>query len=365
MKTNLKIGRTLRRKANVPGQDGRDHGIPDGFRPALPFIPFILSSCLPRLHAAHVHGALAAVALLGLRAAAAAEGPGSAFTLDLSRFRTVDPALRTWTEQAPIRVGTPGLTAIAASADGSFVASAGRTLIRIGPDGKMLHTADLPEAIRCLALAPNGDLAVGFARRFVICAPGFEIKAEGPDLAEKAILTSLAAGSNVVYAADAGQRMVWSFDPTGRMLGRNEGPAATGGFVVPSPHFDVALDRGGTLWVANPGELRIESYGPDGKPGRSWGKPGFAIDAFCGCCNPADFALAADGSFVTSEKGLARVKVHHADGSLESVVAGPADFDEDTIGLDVAVDARGRVLVVDPKRNTIRIFVRKSVGAKP
>ncbi len=361
MTTNLRIGRSPRCTANEPGQDGQDHRIPDGSRPTH---PFILSSRLPRLHTAVVHAAIAAVAL-GLRAAAAAESPGSAFTLDLARFRTVDPALRTWAEQAPIRVTTAGLTAIAASAGDSFVASAGRTLMRIDLDGKALRSADLPETIRCLALAPNGDIAVGFVRRFVICTPEFKIKAEGPELAEKAILTSLAAGSNVVYAADAGQRIVWSFDLTGRMLGRNEGPAATGGFAVPSPHFDVALGRDDTLWIANPGELRIESYGPDGRPGRSWGKPGFAIDAFCGCCNPADFALGADGSFVTAEKGLARVKVHRTDGSLESVAAGPADFDEDTIGLDVAVDARGRVLVVDPKRNTIRIFVRKPAGAKP
>lgn len=307
-----------------------------------------------------------AAATLALHSAAA-EGPGGAFTLDLSRFRTVDPALRKWTEHAPIRVKSAGLTAIATSAGDSFVAAAGRTLMRIGPDGTPLRSVDFPEAIRCLAIAPNGDLAVGYTRRFAICSGDFEIKAEGPDLGEKAILTSLAAGSNILYAADAGQRIVWSFDPTGRMLGHNAGPVAGGGggFVVPSPHFDVALDRDGTLWVANPGELRIESYGPDGKPGRSWGKPGFAIDGFCGCCNPTDFARFADGSFVTAEKGLPRVKIHRADGSLESVVAGPADFDEDTVGLDVAVDARGRVLVVDPKRNTIRIFVRTPAEVQP
>lgn len=311
---------------------------------------------------------LAAIALwLPCIACAAAGGPGEAFTLDLARFRNIDPALRTWVEHAPIRVKPAGLTAIAASAGDSFVASAGRTLMRLDLDGKPIRSADLPEVIRCLAIAPNGGIAIGFTRGFVICNPDFRVLTEGPDLGEKAILTSLAAGSNVLYAADAGQRIVWAFDYMGRMLGRNEGPVAEGGggFVVPSPHFDVAVGRDGTLWVVNPGELRIESYGPDGTPGPRWGRPGFAIEGFCGCCNPADFARLADGSFVTTEKGLARVKIYRANGILESVVAGPADFDEDTIGLDVAVDSRGRVLVVDPKRDLIRVFVRKPAEAKP
>lgn len=323
-----------------------------------------LSSRPPRLHTAAVHAAVAAVAL-GLRAATAAEGPGEAFTLDLARFRTVDPALRKWVEHAPIRVKPAGLTAIAAGAADSFIASAGRTLMRIDLNGEPVRSADLPEPVRCLAIAPGGDVAIGFARGFVVCNPDFVIKAEGPELGEKAILTSLAAGSNLLYAADAGQRIVWSFDLSGKMLGRNEGPADSGGFAIPSPHFDVALAPTGTLWVVNPGELRLESYGQDGRPGPRWGRPGFAIEGFCGCCNPADFALMPDGSFVTAEKGLARIKVYRPDGTLESVVAGPDEFDEDTVGLDVAIDTRGRVLVVDPKRDMIRVFVRKPAEAKP
>jgi hypothetical protein len=321
------------------------------------------SSCPPRLSAARLHVVLAAVAL-GLHAAAAAEGPGEAFTLDLTRFRTVDPAWRRWTEHAPIRVKTNGLTAIAAEPGPTFLVAAGRTLMRLGLNGNPLRSAELPEPVRCLAVAPNGDVAIGFERGFLICTTNFETKAEGPELGEKARLTSLAAGSNVLYAADAGQRIVWSFDYTGRMLGRNEGPAGTG-FAVPSPHLDVAIDRDGTLWVVNPGELRIESYGPDGAPGARWGKPGFAIDGFCGCCNPTDIARFPDGSSVTVEKGLVRIKVHRADGSLESVIAGPDEFPDGTVGMDVAVDSRGRVLAITPKGDTVRVFVRKPAQAKP
>ncbi len=360
MKAIDRAGRTPWRRAASRGPERQDPGIPDRSRSAL---PCILSSCLPFPLAARWSLTLAVVAL-GLHAAVAAEGPGAAFTLDLARFRTIDPALRRWTEHAPIRVKTNGLTAIAAEPGPTFLVAAGRTLMRFGLNGNPLRSAELPVPVRCLAVAPNGDVAIGFERGFLVCTTNFETKAEGPELGEKALLTSLAAGSNVLYAADAGQRIVWSFDHGGRMLGRNEGPAGAG-FSVPSPHFDVALDRNGMLWVVNPGELRLESYGPDGAPGARWGKPGFAIDGFCGCCNPTDIARFPDGSFVTVEKGLVRIKVHRADGSLESVVAGPDEFPEGTAGIDVAVDSRGRVLAIMPQGDTVRVFVRKPAEAKP
>lgn len=61
---------------------------------------------------------------------------------------------------------------------------------------------------------------------------------------------------------------------------------------------------------------------------------------------------------MTSEKGLCRVKIHAASGALVEVVAAPERFDDDTVNLDLAVDPAGRVLVLDPKRRQVRVFVR-------
>ena len=65
---------------------------------------------------------------------------------------------------------------------------------------------------------------------------------------------------------------------------------------------------------------------------------------------------------MTSEKGLIRVKIHGPDGSFRCVVAGPDRFDEGTVQLDLAVDSKGRVLVLDPRRKQVRVFVEKKVG---
>ena len=42
-----------------------------------------------------------------------------------------------------------------------------------------------------------------------------------------------------------------------------------------------------------------------------------------------------------------------------SVVAGAEQFDEGTVGLDLAVDSNQRIFVLDPKRKRVRIFAKK------
>lgn len=306
---------------------------------------------------------------LGLAAAAHATDPvGAAFTADLSAFRKVDPALVRWTEQTPIRPDLAGPAGLAVAADGAICVAGERELVILEPDGKVRARRPLDAPARCVAIAPDGDMIVGLADRWFSCGADLKTKAEGPELGGESILTSIAATSNEVYAADAGAKVLWRFDRTGRLLSRigDRDPArGVEGFVLPSAHFDV-WTGGDEIWVANTGQQRLECYGADGKPGRRWGEAGFDIARFCGCCNPADFTRLPDGSFVTAEKGLLRVKVYSPDGKFANVVAPPDAFDEDTPSLDLASDARGRILVLDPQRKLIRIFVPKPpAGAAP
>ena len=53
------------------------------------------------------------------------------------------------------------------------------------------------------------------------------------------------------------------------------------------------------------------------------------------------------------------MKVYNRLGQLVSVVAGPAQFAEGTVGLDLAVDSKNRIYVLDPKKKIIRIFEKK------
>ena len=98
-------------------------------------------------------------------------------------------------------------------------------------------------------------------------------------------------------------------------------------------------------------------------------EPGMKIERLSGCCNPVYFAMTADGGFVTSEKGLARIKVYDPKGEFVGVVAGPSFLVDDKklakeacadcrvgAGFDVAVDERGWVHTLDPFRKTVRSF---------
>jgi hypothetical protein len=42
------------------------------------------------------------------------------------------------------------------------------------------------------------------------------------------------------------------------------------------------------------------------------------------------------------------------------VVAGPESFEPQTVGLDLAVDSKDRIYVLDPKKKSVRIFEKQS-----
>ncbi len=258
---------------------------------------------------------------------------------------------------------------------------AGKDVVRVfGPDGKRLQEIPIKGEPTCLAVGGAehvhpGRLYVGAGNRVFLFDPqGAAIGTWTEGFSDESVLTSLAVGEEAVFVADAGNRIVLRFDPEGKLLSRiGEPDEAQGirGFVIPSPHFDVAVTADGLLRVVNPGARRIETFTAEGDLLGHWGKASADIDGFFGCCNPADFTVLPDGRFVTAEKGIPRVKIYSPKGELECVVADPqmlgqtvsaAQLNEDsghTPTFDVAVDSRGRVLVLDPMTRQVRVFVRK------
>jgi hypothetical protein len=179
---------------------------------------------------------------------------------------------------------------------------------------------------------------------------------------DNAIITSIAVNGNDVYIADAGNKIVYHYNTAGNLLstiGQKDPEKGIPGFVIPSPYFDLGIGRNGELWVVNPGRHSFEQYNPEGELISSWGKASMTVEGFCGCCNPSNFAILSDGSFVTSEKGIERIKIYKPTGDFSCLVAGSGAFVEGTKGLDLAVDSKGRILVLDPEKNQIRIFTEK------
>ena len=95
------------------------------------------------------------------------------------------------------------------------------------------------------------------------------------------------------------------------------------------------------------------------------------LEGFTGCCNPVNFAILGDESFVTCEKGLVRIKVYDPEGEFVGVVAGPEQLARgweanicdvpaecQSGGFDIAVGNNDEVLVLDTVNNIIRFFSR-------
>lgn len=279
------------------------------------------------------------------------------FEYDLSAFKTIPPERRIGRRIAAFPAGMDRPRALAVGpANRIYVAGDGGLRV-LEPDGRIVRTVKLDASPACLAVSADGTVFLGMDNRLDSLAPGADEVLPGTTLGEKTLLTSLAVDDTHLFAADAHSRRVWIFTRAGALKGQIDGRLyRPEGFAIPSAHFDIALQGDGRLWIVDPGNQRVVLFSLDGKPIDRWGETSMRLEGFCGCCNPTDIARVPDGSFVTSEKGLPRIKVYRPDRTLRGALAGPSDFEEGVVGLDLAVDGDGRILVLDPSRKQILVF---------
>lgn len=294
---------------------------------------------------------------------------------DLAKLRQIDPALIGYEQTGEFPVGLAEVHALAVGPDDAIYVGGDQAVRVFDSQGQQRAEFATTDSPRCLAVGGAahdfpGRVYVGTARRIErFDAEGQPLVAWddlGPDTQEspetpKTLLTSLALADHDVFAADAGNRVVWRYDTAGKKkdpIGRYDERRGIRGFAIPSPIFDVAVAPDGLLRVVNPGALRIEAYTFDGDLEQAWPRSPDPLAGFFGCCNPAHLAIFADGRCVTAEKSLPRIKVYTAQGGFLSVVSGPEQLN--VAAADLAVDSRGRVLVLDPQARSVRIFEPKN-----
>ncbi len=254
-----------------------------------------------------------------------------------------------------------GLTRVDAIASGSgeLLAVAGDSSIALFDlQGTLLRRWAVRDPVRCLAVASNVVWA-GVGRSVARWTLEGAALGQTPPYATNAVITAIATGGGGLFVADAGTRSVYVCDSTGRVervIGRRDASKDIPGLVVPSAYLDLAMAADGLLRVVNPGRHQVEAYTVDGDLEATWGKASLEAEGFCGCCNPAYIALLPDGRFVTSEKGLRRVKVYGSSGQFAGVVVGTDELGEGPDPLPIAVDAGARILVVVPGTGKVRVY---------
>ena len=291
-------------------------------------------------------------------------GLSEAFDYDLTALAQVDPNLIVYEELGrPADTGFTQSRAIALGSDGRIYVAGDRAIRVFDSVGSIERVIEITGRPQCLMVADDRTIYAGVEDHVeVLGDQGQRLASWGP-LGDEAVLTSIARHGDSVFVADAGHRVVLHYDAAGELIdhiGEKDPDRNIPGFIVPGPHMDLAVTRDGLLRVVNPGRHRIEAYTFDGDLEFWWGEGSVDIEGFCGCCNPVSFALLPNEGFVTSEKGLVRVKVYNSDG----VHAKICDTSEECqgAGLDVAADADGRIYVLDTTDNVIRVFGKKPIN---
>ena len=202
------------------------------------------------------------------------------FQLELDEQVNIPPALIGYAERLHFDTTMQKPHALAVAADGSIFVAGDRAVLRFHPDGQLLGTITMEQAPTCLAVqdGPQGTperVYVGSGRHVSVFRATGEPINQWPDLGDKSVITAIAVAPQHVFVADAGQRIVLSFDPEGREIGRMgaaDPDRKMPGFIIPSAHFDLVAGPDEVLWVVNPGMRRIESYSFSGELQGMWGR---------------------------------------------------------------------------------------------
>ncbi len=258
-----------------------------------------------------------------------------------------------WTPFREIQVTGGNLTSVAVSGSGT-VFLGGDSFIK-SLDSGLTEIWNLNTESRITSVAVSGDtIFAATEETILIVSSSGKLIAEWGPYEGNSIITSVSAGKSFLAVADAGNKRIFILKKNGEMnsmMGQSEEQ-----FVVPSPYFDVALSEE-KLFVANTGHRRIETWTTDGKKLSQFGEPGTAPGAFCGCCNPANFAVIPQG-FVTAEKGINRIKILDVNGNFVEFVSSQNDFIP-SVPLDVASVDGETIYAANSVNNTLYVFKRK------
>ncbi|MHC4757972.1 MAG: NHL repeat-containing protein, partial [Planctomycetota bacterium] len=295
------------------------------------------------------------------------------FVYKIEDLIKIDPALILYAESSgPINTGFSQSSSIATDSNGTIYTAGDKAIRVFDINGNLQEEIQIENNPRCLTADEDAKLYIGMSNYIQVYDGQTKQITNWQPVDDDSVLTSIAVWKEDVFVADAGNRIVYRYDTKGNLIGRigaKDTDRNVPGFVIPSPHFDLAVAKDGLLRIVNPGRHRIEAYTFGGDLEFWWGTYSPNVEGFCGCCNPVNFVILEDESFVTVEKGLVRVKLYDADGNFTGVVAGPeqllkageakiCEFPADCQkgAFDLAVDNQQRILVLDTIRNVIRIY---------
>ena len=286
--------------------------------------------------------------------------PANPYDYNMDSFSKIDTALILFRESRNLSLNFNEPTGIAFQG-GQLLVVGDQKLQLIEPNGKLIREVSFDKPPTCV-YASEKNIFVGFRKSLGLLTREGDKVADWNSFSDSTVITSIAEQGGLVFIADAGKRVIRKFTLDGKASGELEGKSGNDqihGFIIPSPYFDLAFNGEGELWVVNPGKHTLENYTTEGELRTWWEASSIKIEGFSGCCNPAHFAFMPDGTFVTSEKGMVRIKTYKPSGEFSGVVAAPSKFSESGHAPDLAVDNQANIYALDADRKMIRLFIKK------
>lgn len=286
------------------------------------------------------------------------------YKYNIEQYKLVDPKLVLYKEVEGFSTGFSEATGLLIDGAANIYVSGEKGVRVFDANGKLNKELKTEVKVTAVAATKDGVLYMAMKDRVLIKKADAETRfgKKGKGAGEFEYITCMKISNNMVFIADAGNRRVSVFDLQGRFLrdfGKKNTKAGYKGFIIPSPHMDLDFDKDGNLWVANTGLLRLEKYTANGALSEYRGKAGMQQEHFIGCCNPCNFVIDKTGDFITSEKGLPRIKLYAKTGILKGFIAAPSEFNEKCVYMALAVDSKNRVYALDSVKKKVRVFEKK------
>lgn len=284
------------------------------------------------------------------------------FVYDIEEFKSIDSTQLCYKEVIRFNPIIEGLKAIAIDENDNLFLVGKNKLIKYDSALALQSEFSIDGTANSMYVSSLGHVFLGMENHIEVYSSNGEKLGVWSPFNKRSFITSIAVKSDWVFVADAGNKIILKYNLQGELqqeIGARDSVNRRKGFVIPSPYFDVALGRQGEIWAVNSGLHQLEAYNEQGELFSSWNRTSMKWDGFSGCCNPSHIALLSDGSFVTSEKGLVRIKIHEPTGNFKCAVATPKEFEEGTRGIDLAVDSKDRIFAIVPEQNEVRVYEKK------
>jgi hypothetical protein len=250
--------------------------------------------------------------------------------------------------------GKGGLRGIAVDGHGQLYAAGDSEIKVFDAAGRLQRRWATSRPAHAIAVAGDGAVYAGEFGQIEVFDGAGKLSNTWRDERLLGRVTAIGFTGDSVLAGDAADRAIRRFDRGGKFLNNIGKDNPVNGLLIPNGVVDFGVDAQGTIYAANPGKHRVERYTPQGKLLGHIGRfDGLDPAGFTGCCNPTNVAV-HDGIY-TTEKAGPRVKAYDFSGKLLAVIATDL-FDANCKNMNIAVDARGRVYVVDTVKAAILVF---------